>query len=330
MRTAMRITKNEGKGVLVALLLLMFTAQGRSATAPVCGKGVALRLSAPAAAQGTVLLAEIRSSGDLQDVTGKWMERELYFWRVEAPGVAAKGQRAKNPSETWRAIVGVDLEKAAGRYDLSVVAKASDGGTVECNTALAIRAGKFATERLKVEQQFVEPNPEQAKRAQTEQQKLRQIFDHVTPEKLWQGTFRFPLDGATKGSNFGKRRILNGQPRPPHTGADFPALTGTPVHATQAGRVVVAEELFFSGNTVIVDHGLGIYSLYGHLSAIDVAAGDEVKAGTLLGKVGATGRVTGPHLHWGVTVNRARVDPVRMVSLFQAQTAARTARKKAR
>jgi Membrane proteins related to metalloendopeptidases len=110
---------------------------------------------------------------------------------------------------------------------------------------------------------------------------------------------------------------LNGQSRSPHTGADFPALTGTAVHATQAGRVVLAEELYFSGNTVIVDHGLGVYSLYGHLSVIDVTTGDNVKAGSVLGKVGATGRVTGPHLHWGMTVNRARVDPVRLVSLFQ-------------
>ena len=178
-------------------------------------------------------------------------------------------------------------------------------------------AGKFATERLTVEKQFVEPNQQQADRAKVEQQKLRELFDTITPERLWQGPFRMPLEGGVRGTNFGKRRVLNGQARSPHTGADFPALTGTPVHATQSGRVVLAEELYFSGNTVIVDHGLGVYSLYGHLSAIDVAAGDNVKAGGLLGKVGATGRVTGPHLHWGMTVNRARVDPVRMVSLFQ-------------
>jgi murein DD-endopeptidase MepM/ murein hydrolase activator NlpD len=89
------------------------------------------------------------------------------------------------------------------------------------------------------------------------------------------------------------------------------------VLATQSGRVVLAEELYFSGNTVIVDHGLGVYSLYGHLSATDVAVGDSVKAGTILGKVGATGRVTGPHLHWGITVNKARVNPVRLVGLLQ-------------
>jgi murein DD-endopeptidase MepM/ murein hydrolase activator NlpD len=97
---------------------------------------------------------------------------------------------------------------------------------------------------------------------------------------------------------------------------DLLATTGTPVHATQRGRVVLAEELFFAGNTVVVDHGLGIYTLYGHLSEIDAKVGDDLEAGAVLGKVGATGRVTGPHLHWGLTVERARVNPLQLVRLL--------------
>ena len=111
-------------------------------------------------------------------------------------------------------------------------------------------------------------------------------------------------------------RILNGNPGSPHGGADFPAVTGTPVHAAQRGNVALAEELFFSGNTVVLDHGLGIYTFYGHLSEIDVKAGDALEAGAVLGKVGATGRVTGPHLHWGLTVERARVNPLLLVKLL--------------
>jgi murein DD-endopeptidase MepM/ murein hydrolase activator NlpD len=162
----------------------------------------------------------------------------------------------------------------------------------------------------------VEPSPEQIKRADEERQKLRDIFDRVTPERLWDGKFRIPLDGVTTGSNFGRRRILNGNPGSPHGGADLPGTSGTPVHATQRGRVALAEELFFSGNTVVVDHGLGIYTFYGHLSEIDVKAGDALETGTVLGKVGATGRVTGPHLHWGLTVERARVNPLLLVKLL--------------
>jgi murein DD-endopeptidase MepM/ murein hydrolase activator NlpD len=102
---------------------------------------------------------------------------------------------------------------------------------------------------------------------------------------------------------------------------DLPATTGTPVYAAQSGSVVLAEELYFPGNTVVVDHGLGIYTFYGHLSEISVKVGDEVKQGALLGKAGATGRVTGPHLHWGLSVNRARVDPLLILKLLPGEPA---------
>jgi murein DD-endopeptidase MepM/ murein hydrolase activator NlpD len=163
----------------------------------------------------------------------------------------------------------------------------------------------------------VEPSPEQLKRAEEERQRLRAIFDQMVPERLWQGKFRVPLDGVTTGGNFGRRRILNGEPGSPHSGVDFPATSGTPVHAAQRGRVMLAEELFFSGNTVVLDHGLGIYTFYGHLSAMEVKVGDVVEAGAVIGNVGATGRVTGPHLHWGLTVARARVNPLEIVTLLK-------------
>jgi len=213
--------------------------------------------------------------------------------------------------------VGVDLEKAAGTYELKVTGQTASGEKISCRAMVAVRKGRFATESLHVENEFVEPNPEQIKRADEERQRLREIFDRVTSERLWNGKFRVPLDGVSTGGNFGKRRILNGKPGSPHGGVDFPAITGTPVHAAQRGRVALAEELFFSGNTVVVDHGLGIYTFYGHLSEIDVKVGDDLETGAVLGKVGATGRVTGPHLHWGLTVERARVNPLQIVRLLE-------------
>ncbi|HJT17882.1 MAG TPA: M23 family metallopeptidase, partial [Thermoanaerobaculia bacterium] len=123
-----------------------------------------------------------------------------------------------------------------------------------------------------------------------------------------------PIAGV-KGTNFGVRRIFNGEPRAPHSGADLHAAAGTPVHATNRGRVVLAKNLFFTGNTVLLDHGFGIYSLYAHLSRIDVHAGETVNRGEVVGLVGATGRVTAPHLHWGMRVQGARVDPFSLVGV---------------
>jgi murein DD-endopeptidase MepM/ murein hydrolase activator NlpD len=282
-----------------------------------CGENVELRISAASGTQGSLLQAELRSSIPLKDVLGRWDEKPVPIWQETLPfkavPAASKKTAAATTADLHRALIGIDLEKPAGTYDLAINAK-SDGAAIACNVQIAVRAGKFATEHLKVAPNFVEPNPEQLAKAQEDSKHLRELYATITPEKLWQGKFRIPLDGVTTGGNFGKRRILNGTPSSPHTGVDMPALTGTPVHASQRGRVVLAEELYFSGNTVLIDHGLGIYTLYGHFSEIDVKPGDMVEADTVIGKVGATGRVTGPHLHWGLTVDRARVNALSIVA----------------
>ena len=270
-----------------------------------CTSGTALHLSAPASNQGGLLLIEVKSAKTLAEVQGEWDGRSVPFWR----DIASETQR--------KGLLGVDLEKAPGEYELKVTGHTPSGEKINCSVRVAVKKGQFATEKLQVGKQFVEPNPEQIKRADEERQKLQDIFDRVTPERMWEGKFRIPLDGVTTGTNFGRRRILNGNPGSPHGGVDLRGTTGTPVHAAQRGKVVLAEELFFAGNTVVVDHGLGIYTFYGHLSEIGVSVGDAVETGAVLGKVGATGRVTGPHLHWGLTVQRARVNPLRIVKLLQ-------------
>lgn len=283
---------------------LLLPVVGMANEASSCTAGTEMHLSAPESSQGSLLLVEVKSATALSEIKGDWGGRSVPFWQ-EA------GQAA-----VQKALVGVDLEKAPGAYDLKVTGQTTGGEKIACSAAVEVKQGHFATEKLTVGKQFVEPSTEQIKRAEEERQKLRDIFDRVTPQRLWEGKFRIPLDGVTTGSNFGKRRILNGNPGSPHGGADLPGTTGTPVHSAQIGRVVLAEELFFSGNTVVVDHGLGIYTFYGHLSEIDVKVGDAVETGALLGKVGATGRVTGPHLHWGLTVERARVNPLQIVQLL--------------
>jgi murein DD-endopeptidase MepM/ murein hydrolase activator NlpD len=268
-----------------------------------CGNGVTLRLTSQAAAQGGLLEAELRSPAPLAGVKANWAGHEISFWQ------SATSKRMQ------RALLGVDLERTPGKYELKLEAQLTDGKPVACTVAVDVKAGKFLVEKLTVAKEFVEPSKQDIERAEKETQHLHDIFAQVTPERLWQGNFRLPLDGARNAKNFGRSRVLNGQPHSPHSGVDFPAPSGTPVHAAQRGRVVLAENLFFSGNTIVIDHGLGIYTFYGHMESLAVAAGDAVEKGAILGKVGATGRVTGPHLHWGLTVDQARVNPLQILSL---------------
>jgi murein DD-endopeptidase MepM/ murein hydrolase activator NlpD len=276
-------------------------AQRRAAAGVVhdCGNGVALRLTAATALQGGLLEASV--VGTASDLKGEWAGKPLPFWA--------------DAKDVEHALLGVDLEREPGKYDLSISEQLAGGESLTCSASVDVAAGKFAVESLTVAPGFVELSPEDRARADKESQRVHEIYATVTPERLWSGEFRFPLAGKITGHNFGKRRVLNGKPSAPHTGLDIPAAAGTPIHASQSGRVVLADNLFFSGNTVIVDHGLGLYTFYCHMKTIGVAVGDEVKAGAILGEVGATGRVTGPHLHWSLVVNGARVNPLGILRL---------------
>ncbi|MBI1847518.1 MAG: M23 family metallopeptidase [Candidatus Rokubacteria bacterium] len=162
---------------------------------------------------------------------------------------------------------------------------------------------------------MVDLDPETERRAVAESERLQTLFRMTTAERLWRGRFVLPMAGKEPGTGFGARRVINGKPRSPHGGTDYPAPVGTPVVVANAGRVAAVGEHFFPGRLVIVDHGLGLYTLYFHLDQVAVAAGDRVDRGQPLGTVGATGRVTGPNLHFGVQVGPARVDPASLLSL---------------
>jgi murein DD-endopeptidase MepM/ murein hydrolase activator NlpD len=142
---------------------------------------------------------------------------------------------------------------------------------------------------------------------------MSEAFAILTPERLWDGRFDAPVPG-TPNSSFGRLTVTNGKPAGRHQGADFRAAMGTPVRAPNAGRIVLAQNLYFAGNTVIIDHGLGVFSLLAHLSQIDVEAGATVGRGDVVGMSGATGRVTGPHLHWAIRFGEMTVDPLALMS----------------
>ena len=214
----------------------------------------------------------------------------------------------------WQALIGIDLERRPGAYAVDVEARVG-AAVVRRRETLTVQPRTFATRRLRVDPDFVNPPESLLARIESETAFIREVSSRSSAERLWSAPFRRPVPDPAN-SRFGTRSILNGEPRRPHGGTDFLSAAGTPVHAPNAGRVVAARELFFTGNTVIIDHGMGVMSLLAHLSSMDVREGDVVATGQLLGRVGATGRVTGPHLHWGLTIAGARVDPLSALALL--------------
>ena len=212
---------------------------------------------------------------------------------------------------TWQALVGIDLEVKPGAYPVAIDADAGQHATYE----LIVKPKRFPTRRLTVDESFVNPPPSEQERIERDAKLLNDVWQAPAAERLWTEPFVRPVEEPAN-SRFGTRSIFNGIPRNPHGGADFLSPSGTPIHAPNAGRIVVARNLYFSGNTVIIDHGLGLFSMLAHLSAMDVKEGDRVSAGQIVGRVGATGRVTGPHLHWAVRASGARVDPVSVLAML--------------
>jgi murein DD-endopeptidase MepM/ murein hydrolase activator NlpD len=217
----------------------------------------------------------------------------------------------------WQALVGIDLDQKPGTYTAAVEARA--GAEIARGVAtLAVRPRTFATRTLRVDADFVNPPDALTERIRSEAALIRDVTGRSGMQRLWNAPFVRPVPDPAN-SRFGTRSVFNGEVRRPHGGADFLSASGTVVHAPNAGRVVVARDLFFTGNTVIIDHGLGLVSLLAHLSSMDVGEGQMVSAGEVVGRVGATGRVTGPHLHWGITIAGARVDPLSVLALLGVQ-----------
>jgi murein DD-endopeptidase MepM/ murein hydrolase activator NlpD len=250
---------------------------------------------------GSVLEILVRAPSGAHDPQGTAFERPLTF----APGAEP---------HTWRALVGIDVLQAPGPAPFRIHVASPAGRELTSTGTITVAPRVFATRRLRVAGQFVDPSPDQLARISAEAARLDEIFTTVTVSDRV-GLFAAPI-GGVPGSNFGTRSIFNGEPRAPHAGVDFRGAVGTRIAAPGAGRVVLAEPLFFTGNTVIIDHGLGLYSLLAHLSRIDVASGQTVERGATVGLLGATGRVTGPHLHWTVRLGNARVDPLRLLALL--------------
>jgi murein DD-endopeptidase MepM/ murein hydrolase activator NlpD len=206
--------------------------------------------------------------------------------------------------DSWVAILGLGLSIEPGEYHLDV----QEQGGGEQKLPFTVKAKTYSVQQLKVAPSQVNLSPENEARVAGEQKKMRAALDSVSPAAPATMRLEQPVPGR-RSSSFGLRRVFNGESRNPHSGMDIAAATGTPVKAPLAGRVVDVGSYFLNGNNVVVDHGQGFLTMYCHLSKIRVEVGQVLKRGEVLGDVGATGRVTGPHLHWAVSLNGAMVDP---------------------
>jgi hypothetical protein len=213
------------------------------------------------------------------------------------------------------ALFGVDLETKPGAHTWRVGVVEPGREPRSARGSVKIVRRDFHVERLTLPNTMVDLDPETERRAVAESKQLAALYRTITPERLWRGKFTTPVGTTGTGTGFGARRIINGQPRSPHSGSDYSAPKGTSVVAVNGGKIALVAEFFFPGRLVVVNHGLGLYTVYFHLDTIAVAEGERVERGQTLGTVGATGRATGPHLHFGAQVAGARVDPTTLLGL---------------
>ncbi len=266
-------------------------------------KAVALLAAWLAAAANAAidLPLESRVPGGLAIIelgTGEQAPGEVFFNDHRAPVL---------PGPTgWVALIGIPLDTQPGPQAATLV---TGKGAPQRPLEFTVTDKQYAEQRLQVKnKRHVNPNKQDLERIERERVRIDKALGTFIAGRLPELRMQPPVPGE-RSSSFGLRRFFNGEARNPHSGMDIAAAAGTPILAPSPGRVLDAGDFFFNGNTVFLDHGDGVVTMYCHLSRIDVRPGQAVDAGAVIGLVGATGRVTGPHLHWGVAVNRAMVDP---------------------
>ena len=280
---------------LSLLLLLVSAAHAQSGSST----AVDVKITPEVVVAGSPELIRVEVQG-ADHVVGHWLGPVIEFFPSQ-------------DRRTWFALVGVDVQAPPGPSTIHVLAHTAKGD-LEVAKDIEVQPAHYRTGTLTVAPKFVEPGPDELKVIHAEQDLKKKIFATSADGPLWQGSFRAPVQAEATDS-FGTRRMFNGKLASIHTGMDFRAPMGTVVRASNSGVVVLARKLYFEGNCVIIDHGLGLYSMSMHFSRIDVREGDHVVAGQRLGLSGATGRVTGPHLHWAVRWQGQNLDPAKLLKL---------------
>ena len=253
------------------------------------------------AKQGDVCLIRTSGPASVKSIYGEFRGEKFPL----APGMQ---------NGIYEGLIGIDLTTKPATYEIKVIATDASGKSYASPFSLKIGKAVFGTQKLSLPRSMVDLDAKTLERVNNEASRLKALFQTFRDERLWKGAFIRPLDGKLS-STFGLDRIINGQRRSPHTGVDLEAQEGAPVLASNSGIVALFDELFFSGKSVILDHGWGLYSMYFHLSVARVKEGDRVGKGAVLGQVGSTGRSTGPHLHWAIRMGKTRVDPLSLLKL---------------
>ena len=278
--------------VLGSQLLAGFSVEMASSQSPI-------QLSSNSIGQGEVCLIRIRVEGEKSPVV-IWMGKEVSL--------------VANPqNKEWHGYLVADLTAKPGHYKVLV---RMPGSGNEKQVKLEISKKNYGVRRLTLPRNMVDLDSKTLQRVKKESKRMKGLWEATPSPPLWSGPFIRPVPGKVVGA-FGQRSIINDQPRSPHSGVDLKSERGASVMATNRGEVVLSGDHFFTGLTVVIDHGGGILSMYFHLDRIAVQQGERVKKGHVIGLVGSTGRATGPHLHWGIRINGDRIDPLRLVALSQ-------------
>lgn len=274
------------------------------ASPPAWGANLQVQVPEGPLIQGDLRVLRVTAAGPL-------IQLEARFRGLSLPVHPGRGGGGE-----YTVLLAVDLETPAGLHLVELAAQGGSGQRYTRRVQITVGDGRFAVQHLTLPKAMVDLDAETLERVRREQAVLASIWETWKGEPYWWQAFIPPLEGTLHISGaFGLRRIINGQPRSPHTGVDFEAPAGTPVRASNRGVVAYAGEMFFSGNSVILHHGGGLFTFYFHLQGYEVEPGQEVAKGAVLGWVGATGRATGPHLHWGARLQGARVNPERLLQL---------------
>lgn len=285
--------------MVVALLGAPWLGTAVAVHAQVGPPGVAVAVQARAMKPGEVVLVTARTSTPASRVAGQVSAGAVHFFKTADPLV-------------WQALVGLDVRGKPGTVPLTVRAEAGAAAS-ETVKVLEVLPKRLEQRRITVDERFARPPASELARIERETKLMADVLAVVSPERSWRGPFASPVTGGPT-SAFGRVSIVNGERRSPHSGIDLQAADGTPVRAPAAGRVALSASLYYAGDTVIIDHGLGVFSVLAHLSRRDTQAGDAVAAGDVVGLSGSTGRITGPHLHWGVRIGPALVDPLSLIA----------------